>query len=293
MHAMPAHASKADIGAGTLRSAALVLLGIAGLIGAGVLWGDSTVEVPWDYQGDRGPAQWGSLDETFSACAAGAEQSPIDLVDGATGDYPAVEFDYGPRIGTVVNNGHTVQVNVDQGSGIILDGTRYELLQFHFHHGSEHTVGGAQLLMEMHLVHRSDGGALAVVGVLLDEGAANETLAPIWERFPRQGNRAVGVARGARGGGAAAGAADGLALPRIAHHPAVYRGGILDRDDRARHAVRGADRRVRRHLSAQLPARAAAQPAHSGPQLRAAAEEHPNPPRHDDRLVHIPAYLRR
>ena len=193
MHAMPAHASKADIGAGTLRSAALVLLGIAGLIGAGVLWGDSTVEVPWGYQGDRGPAQWGSLDETFSACAAGAEQSPIDLVDGATGDYPAVEFDYGPRIGTVVNNGHTVQVNVDQGSGIILDGTRYELLQFHFHHGSEHTVGGAQLLMEMHLVHRSDGGALAVVGVLLDEGAANETLAPIWERFPRQGNRAVAL----------------------------------------------------------------------------------------------------
>ena len=193
MHGVPAHASIADIGAGTRRSAALILLGIAGLIGAGVLWGDSTVEVPWGYQGDRGPAQWGSLDETFSTCAAGAEQSPIDLVDGATGDYPAVEFDYGPRIGTVVNNGHTVQVNVDQGSGIILDGTRYELLQFHFHHRSEHTVGGAQLLMEMHLVHRSDGGALAVVGVLLDEGAANETLAPIWERFPRQANWAAAL----------------------------------------------------------------------------------------------------
>jgi carbonic anhydrase len=193
MHGVPAHASIADIGAGTRRSAALILLGIAGLIGAGVLWGDSTVEVPWGYQGDRGPAQWGSLDETFSTCAAGAEQSPIDLVDGATGDYPAVEFDYGPRIGTVVNNGHTVQVNVDQGSGIILDGTRYELLQFHFHHGSEHTVGGVRLPMEMHLVHRSDQGALAVVGVLLGAGAANEALAPIWERIPSGAGSAEAV----------------------------------------------------------------------------------------------------
>ena len=83
-----------------------------------------------------------------------------------------------------MNTGHTVQVNVDPGSGITLDGTRYELLQFHFHHASEHTVAGVQLPMEMHLVHRSDRGAFAVVGVLLGEGAANEALAPIWARIP-------------------------------------------------------------------------------------------------------------
>ena len=58
------------------------------------------------------------------------------------------------------------------GNGITLDGTRFELLQFHFHHGSEHTLDGAQLPMEMHLVHRSDRGALAVIGVLLGECAA-------------------------------------------------------------------------------------------------------------------------
>ena len=193
MHAMLAHTFKADIGAGTRRSAALILLGIAGLIGAGVLWGDSTVEVLWGYEGDRGPAHWGSLDKAFSACTYGTEQSPINLVAGAPADYPAVEFDYGPRSGTVMNNGHTIQVNVDRGSGIVLDGTRYELLQFHFHRGSEHTVGGVQLPMEMHLVHRSGGGALAVVGVLLGEGAANDTLAPIWERLPRQANWAVAL----------------------------------------------------------------------------------------------------
>lgn len=173
--------------------AAPALLATAGLFGAHLLRGDSTEDAPWGYEGDRGPAHWGSLDEAFSACADGTEQSPIDLVDGATGDYPEVEFDYGPRTGMVVNNGHTIQVNVDRGSGIVLDGIRYELLQFHFHHGSEHTVAGVRLPMEMHLVHRSDGGALAVVGVLIEEGAANATLAPVWERFPRQADGAVAL----------------------------------------------------------------------------------------------------
>ena len=177
----------------TRRSTALALLVIAGLFATHPLWGDSTADALWGYEGDHGPARWGSLDEAFSACAEGTEQSPIDLAGAAAGDYPAVKFHYGPRMSTVVNNGHTIQVNVDRGSGIVLDGIRFELLQFHFHHGSEHTVGGVQLPMEMHLVHRSDPGALAVVGVLLKEGAANATLAPIWERFPRQANWAAAL----------------------------------------------------------------------------------------------------
>ena len=157
---------------------------VAGLVGSNLLWGDSAGEVQWGYEGERGPAHWDSLDQTFSACGDGTAQSPIDLAGGTGGDFAAIEFDYGAHRASVVNTGHTIQVNVDPGSGITLDGTRYELLQFHFHHGSEHTVGGVQFSMELHLVHRSDRGALAVVGVLLGEGAANEALAPIWARIP-------------------------------------------------------------------------------------------------------------
>ena len=170
-----------------------VAMAVAGLVGSNLLWGDSAGEVQWGYEGDRGPAHWGSLDQAFSVCGVGAAQSPIDLAGGTDGDFAAIEFDYGAHRATVVNTGHTVQVNVDPGSGMILGDTRYELLQFHFHHGSEHTVGGVQLSMELHLVHRSDRGALAVVGVLLGEGAANEALAPIWERIPSQANAAEAV----------------------------------------------------------------------------------------------------
>lgn len=181
---MCVHPTKPTAGVVTLRKAALALLFVSGLFGAQNLRGDSTATVLWGYEGDRGPAHWGSLDNAFSACTDGAEQSPIDLAGATAGEYPDIEFDYGLRLATVMNTGHTIQVNMDSGGGIIFDGIRYELLQFHFHHASEHTLGGVQMSMELHLVHRSDRGALAVVGVLLGEGAANEALTPIWQRFP-------------------------------------------------------------------------------------------------------------
>lgn len=140
--------------------------------------------VPWSYEGDKGPARWGSLHPAFSDCAKGLEQSPIDLVDAETREQGPIEFDYAPSPVTLLNNGHAIQVDYAPGSGMTLDGVRYELLQFHFHHGSEHTVAGVRLPMELHLVHRSAESALAVVGLFLEEGRENHVLAPIWRHLP-------------------------------------------------------------------------------------------------------------
>ncbi len=138
----------------------------------------------WGYQPGNGPALWGTLAPDFSACALGKEQSPIDLTEGRSADPLAIEFDYRQIRIAVENNGHTIQVNPDPGSGIVLNRMRFDLLQFHFHHGSEHTVDGNQLPLEMHLVHRSDSGSLAVIGVLFEEGPSNDALAPVWEHLP-------------------------------------------------------------------------------------------------------------
>ena len=140
-----------------------------------------------------GPAHWGSLDQAFAACACGSEQSPIDLSGLLADDYPAVAFDYDPRSCTLLNDGHNILVNVDRGSGIILDGTRFELIQFHFHHAGEHTVNSTRWPMEMHLVHRNHHGALAVVGIFITAGSGNEALAPLWERLPPRPAPAVAV----------------------------------------------------------------------------------------------------
>jgi carbonic anhydrase len=68
------------------------------------------------------------------------------------------------------NNGHTIMTTYEVQHYIELDGTRYNLVQFHFHYLSEHLINGKQYPMELHLVHRSDDGKLAVLGVFIEEG---------------------------------------------------------------------------------------------------------------------------
>jgi hypothetical protein len=47
----------------------------------------------------------------------------------------------------------TIKAFVPAGSYIIVEGIRYNLLQFHFHQPSEHTLNGNHLPMEVHFVH--------------------------------------------------------------------------------------------------------------------------------------------
>ena len=60
---------------------------------------------------------------------------------------------------------------VDPGSTMSISGVTYDLVQFHFHGVSEHTVDGAHLAAEVHFVHagHDDPTKLAVVGFWLDD----------------------------------------------------------------------------------------------------------------------------
>lgn len=139
----------------------------------------------WTYDGATdGPAAWGTLSPDFVSCASGERQSPINIASTVRIGLTDAVFHYGPSDLTIVNNGHTVQANVVPGYYIELDGERYDLLQFHFHVPSEHVVKGESFAMEMHFVHASAAGELAVVGVLFASGAANAVLAPIWSVLP-------------------------------------------------------------------------------------------------------------
>lgn len=141
-------------------------------------------ESSWGYGPRNGPALWGRLDPTFSVCTLGEEQSPIDLTAGRVTEPISIEFDYGRTRIAVENTGQTIRVYPDPGSAIVLSGVRFDLLQFHFHHASEHTVDGIQLPLEMHFVHQSEDGSLAAVGVLFKEGKPNDALAPVWAHLP-------------------------------------------------------------------------------------------------------------
>ncbi len=138
----------------------------------------------WGYDGDVGPTHWAGLSPDFELCASGKGQSPIDIVRPLGADLPNPVFAYRPSAIEIVNNGHTVQVNVDPGSALALDGKSYALAQFHFHAPSEHRVGGAAFPVEMHLVHKAKDGELAVVAVFLKPGRGNAAYAPVLSQLP-------------------------------------------------------------------------------------------------------------
>lgn len=142
--------------------------------------------VHWSYDGAGGPGNWAKLKPEFNLCALGKRQSPIHIEDNNTLHGPAepLVLNYKPSNGTVTNNGHTVQVDVERGNTLTVRGSTYELLQFHFHYPSEERVNGKSYAMVAHLVHRNADGQLAVLGVLIDPGASSSLLQKVWTYMP-------------------------------------------------------------------------------------------------------------
>ncbi len=145
----------------------------------------------WSYQGATGPEHWADLDPANAACAIGQRQSPIDIRGGVKVDLEPITFDYRAVPFRVIDNGHTVQVNVERGNTITVMGRRYDLVQFHFHRPAEERVDGRVYDMVAHLVHKSADAKLAVVAVLLERGAAHPLIQRVWNNLPLERNEEV------------------------------------------------------------------------------------------------------
>lgn len=145
-----------------------------------------------------------------SAAFAQRAQSPVNFtlenVTGHSGDH--IEFHYESnatvnmvntvgteyKLGNRGNNSKviaeewgTLKVNVPgNGSYVVVNGVRYNLLQFHFHNPAEHMVSESRMPMEVHFVHlREDGcnGAarpVLVIGAFITPGEATEQLKKVF-----------------------------------------------------------------------------------------------------------------
>jgi carbonic anhydrase len=145
----------------------------------------------WSYEGESGPANWSKINVDWAKCGTGNRQSPIDLRDGMKVDLEQIVFDYKPTAFSVVDNGHTIQVNVTSGNYITIMNRTYELLQFHFHRPSEERINGKGFEMVVHLVHRDAEGKLAVVAVLLERGKTQSVIQTVWNNLPLEKNDTV------------------------------------------------------------------------------------------------------
>ena len=140
----------------------------------------------WSYSGATGPENWAKLSPEFAACGNGVNQSPIDITKTVVADLATLQFDYKSHGTEVVNNGHSLQINVGPGSWIRTGGKNFQLLQFHFHSPSEHQVNGEIFPLEGHFVHQNKNGALAVVAVLFRAGEWNTDLARFGAVAPKE-----------------------------------------------------------------------------------------------------------
>lgn len=139
--------------------------------------------VHWAYSGAGAPEHWGKL-PGGAMCGIGKRQSPIDIRGGIKVDLEPIRFDYRPTQFRIVDNGHTVQITVGEGSSITVMGRTYALEQFHFHRPSEERVNGKSFDMVAHFVHRDLDNHLAVIAVLMDRGSEHPQLQTLWNHMP-------------------------------------------------------------------------------------------------------------
>ncbi len=169
----------------------LLSLMTAGLLFLTVSCKEDKKELPsctgaeFEYEGADGPEYWSEICVDWTPCG-GRVQSPINItgaVDDATlTDIPQT---YVSTATHIVNKGHTIQFNFDGGSSILVNGEKFDLLQFHTHTLSEHVVNGTHAPMEMHFVHKNTTtGKLAVIGVFVEEGAENAILKNYVDHLP-------------------------------------------------------------------------------------------------------------
>lgn len=163
---------KFRIGAVALASVALIAAGT-------VAFAAGTAS--WTYTGKTGPSHWATLDPSYVTCADGSAQSPINITKPKPTPLTNLKFNYAVGEAGIFNNGHTVEAEPlgTQANTVTIGGTIYPFAQFHFHAPSEHEINGMHYPVEVHFVHKTTAGKIAVVGVFIQAGEkANADWAP-------------------------------------------------------------------------------------------------------------------
>lgn len=145
----------------------------------------------WGYEGQEGPEFWGKLSPDFLLCETGKNQSPVNIHGALKTNHrrPVLLFQQGMQ--QIINNGHTIQINVSGGNTLRLDDDTFALQQFHFHAPSENEIDGKQFPLEGHFVYKDKDGSLVVLALMFKEGEANPQLAKALQQIPAKLDQAA------------------------------------------------------------------------------------------------------
>jgi carbonic anhydrase len=140
----------------------------------------------YGYSGADGPEHWGDLSPDWRVCGVGTQQSPINLAGAIGARLQPVQIDYKTTPLRIWNNAHYILTTVPAGSTVRVAGVSYTLMNFHFHHPSEHHLDGRAFPMEAHFVNQAADGSLCAVGVFIVPGRANPVLGQVVQEMPSQ-----------------------------------------------------------------------------------------------------------
>jgi len=144
----------------------------------------------WGYAGEGAPDRWGELGPENRLCAIGTRQTPIDIRDTLKVDLEPIQFEYRASSFSVIDTGHSIQVNVEPGNFLSLGQRRYELQQFHFHKPGEERINGRGYELSAHLVHKDDAGRLAVLALLMERGSDQAQVQQVLNHLPLEKHEA-------------------------------------------------------------------------------------------------------
>ncbi|KAG6584612.1 Carbonic anhydrase [Phytophthora cinnamomi] len=121
------------------------------------------------------PEQWS---EHYPTCG-GSKQSPIDIeVSGGSNPEPrSLKFSGECTDYNLTQSDEAFKASVNGGScAVSANNASYNMLQFHMHTPSDHTLNGEHLDGEVHFVHsNTNGSAVLVVGVFFQAVTEGKT----------------------------------------------------------------------------------------------------------------------
>jgi carbonic anhydrase len=166
----------------------------------------------WTYNPNarESPIFWGSVLPQYATCGSaqplaqpfvevGLKQTPIDIVSSKAipAELTKLSFHYDDTPLDVENTGHVEQVVYAPGSylkfGKVVTDV-YNLVQFHFHVPSEHTIDGKSFDGEVHLNHINLLGEQVIVTIFLSQSTGARS--SIYDDIVAQAPVSIGVNRG-------------------------------------------------------------------------------------------------
>lgn len=147
--------------------------------------------VEWSYEGEGGPANWAKLRQDYATCATGQRQSPIDIRGGIKVDLENFAIDYKPTHFRITDTGHTVRVDVGEGSSIRVMERDFQLVHIDFHRPGEERINGKGFDMAVHFVHKDFDGRFAVIAVMLERGSEHPLIQTLWNNMPLERGMSV------------------------------------------------------------------------------------------------------